>query len=334
MSCRGCLHARRRGSALPCPRLASLSAARLRRRWHRLHTHTRCAPRRQQPLKTLGRGQPLLPPCPGPGQEWGSCALHWEGTSAHASTARSEEGDESEPRGLEQAWPDEVGARNPCGQRLCVAELVLALGTSLVPPSPDQAWGTGCIYIFVGYFALIKAAPALTLPPRLPTRAAGQGAAADAAGASACCVQPHCAAAALQGPGSTRTGAAAALHVPVGPGAAAAGATAAAEPEIPAGPAATADQGQEPAPPCPCPRCWFTGTRPHAGATKGPSSRRGRHCRAGPELSAGRCQWGRPDLAVPSPALRDSGCRGQGCGVALARAQAHRQPKVRISLFL
>ena len=55
-----------------------------------------------------------------------------------------------------------------------MAELVLALGRSLVPPSPDQAWGTGCIYIFVGYFALIKAVPALMLPARLLERAAGR----------------------------------------------------------------------------------------------------------------------------------------------------------------
>lgn len=57
-----------------------------------------------------------------------------------------------------------LGVHNPRGQRLRVAELVLALGRSLVPPWPDLAWGTGCIYIFVGYFALIKAVPALMLP--------------------------------------------------------------------------------------------------------------------------------------------------------------------------
>lgn len=61
-----------------------------------------------------------------------------------------------------------------------MAELVLALGRSLVPPLPDQAWGTGCIYIFVGYFALIKAVPALMLPARLLERAAGQGSSSNA----------------------------------------------------------------------------------------------------------------------------------------------------------
>lgn len=108
--------------------------------------------------------------CPGPGQDWGSC---WEGTSACGSSTCCKE-EESDPGAGNRPGPPELGAHNPRGQRLRVAELVLALGRSLVPPWPDQAWGTGCIYIFVGYFALIKAVPALMLPARLQIEQSGR----------------------------------------------------------------------------------------------------------------------------------------------------------------
>lgn len=171
----GHLHARWQGFIPAAPTFSTLSAARPPWGRHTGCTHTlrssapaalRGAALSPEPLV---RGQAPLHRLPWPRTGLGQLG----GINPPVRATRSEE-NESKPRGLEGAWPKELGVRNPCGQRLGVAELVLALGRSLVPPSPDQAWGTGCIYIFVGYFALIKAVPALTLPPRLLERAAGQ----------------------------------------------------------------------------------------------------------------------------------------------------------------
>lgn len=49
-------------------------------------------------LQLLHRGQPRPTVCPGPGQDWGSCVLCWEGTSACGSnTCCEEEEEESDP---------------------------------------------------------------------------------------------------------------------------------------------------------------------------------------------------------------------------------------------
>lgn len=162
----------------------------------------RQSPRARAPLRKALRAarsssagdSPRPTVCPGPGQDWGSCALCWEGTSARGSNVCCEE-EESDPGAGNRPGPPSLGARNPRGQRLRVAELVLALGRGLVPPWPDQAWGTGCIYIFVGYFALIKAVPALMLPAdcRLNSQARKPD---SETGVGACLVwlasQPHC----------------------------------------------------------------------------------------------------------------------------------------------
>lgn len=126
-------------------------------------TPQRCLARQSRSRRAPLRGAPSLLACPGPGQDWGSCALCWEGTSACGSNTCWKE-EESDPGAGNRPGPLSWVHTNPRGQRLRVAELVLALGRSLVPLWPDQAWGTGCIYIFVGYFALIKAVPALMLP--------------------------------------------------------------------------------------------------------------------------------------------------------------------------
>lgn len=200
----GHLHARRQGLSLPCPRLAPLSAAQPRWSRHTGCTHTHAAllsggssAGSSTASEDPRRGTASTPPR----------ALAQDGTGAAARCA----GREPPPMGgmlARRRMRANLGAWNRPGpkswehvapQRLCVAELVLALGRSLVPPSPDQAWGTGCIYIFVGYFALIKAVPALTPPAQLLEQAARQrGSCRHCQGQHSPCPagRPRCAAAA------------------------------------------------------------------------------------------------------------------------------------------
>lgn len=94
-------HARRQGSSLPCPRLSPPSAA-----WRGRALAP--AAHRRAPLRKALCGEqhcacsssagdsPRPTVCPGPGQDWGSCALCWEGTSACGSNNCCEE-EESDP---------------------------------------------------------------------------------------------------------------------------------------------------------------------------------------------------------------------------------------------
>ena len=90
------------------------------------------------------------------------------GTASASPRPRDGAGGTLRPREQRTLRGDESGpghaALGGCGS---VAGTAPAGGRSRV-----RAWGTGCIYIFVGYFALIKAVPALTLPARLLERAA------------------------------------------------------------------------------------------------------------------------------------------------------------------